>query len=176
VYRWVTTNWCSVSDTVYLFGINLFLAVAPLTLSSSIHLNFASLYLLNIMVPASCAFPKCFIPLWFPDYHHCLAFCMSCPIIIIIIIIIIISPTYRYSHTRWFEVNTKTEKLSKRKGLEIDVSRKVRTKMLPVITGGLGTIKGLDQNFRLLPDHPSAAELPKIALMSTARFISKVLG
>jgi len=141
VYRWVTRKWCSMSVTVYLIGINPFLALAPLALSSSIHLNFASLYRLNTMVPASRTFPKWFIPLWFPDYHLCLAFCMSCPIIIIIIIN---SPTDRYNHTRWFEVNTKTEKLSKCKGLEIFASWmwKVRTKIVPVITGRLVTIRG----------------------------------
>jgi hypothetical protein len=59
--------------------------------------------------------------------------------------------------------NTKeTEKLSKYKDLEIEVSRmwKVRTEIVPVVTGALGTIeKGLDQNFQLLPGHPSATEL-----------------
>ena len=42
-----------------------------------------------------------------------------------------------------FNINTKeTEKLSKYKDLEIEVSRmwKVRTKTVPVITGALGTI------------------------------------
>ena len=41
-------------------------------------------------------------------------------------------------------LNTKeTEKLSRYKDLEIEVSRiwKVRTKIMPVITGALGTIK-----------------------------------
>jgi hypothetical protein len=66
-------------------------------------------------------------------------------------------------------VNTKeTEKLSKYKELEIEVSRmwKVRTKIMPVITAALGTIKnGLDQNLQLLPGHPSAKELQQITLM-----------
>ena len=49
---------------------------------------------------------------------------------------------------------------------------KVRTKIMPVITGALGTIKkGLDQNFQLLPGHPSAIELQKITLMSIAQSI-----
>jgi len=55
--------------------------------------------------------------------------------------------------------------------------RKVRTKIVPVITGALGTSKmGLDQNFQLLPGHPSAIELQKITLMSTVHIISEVLG
>jgi hypothetical protein len=166
VYRWV-------------IGINPVLVDAPLAFYLSIHLNFASLYRLNIMVPASPRFPKWFIPLWFPGCLLSPAFYMFCPIIIIIIIIIINLSTDRYSHTRWFEVNTKEiEKLSKCKGLEIEVSRmwKVRTKIVPVVIGALGTIKGLDHNFQLLSGHPSATELPKIALMSTAHTISRMLG
>jgi hypothetical protein len=43
---------------------------------------------------------------------------------------------------------------------------------VPVIVGALGTIKkGLDQNLQLLPGHPSATELQKIALMSTAHIL-----
>ena len=71
-------------------------------------------------------------------------------------------------------VNTKeTEKLSSYKDLEIGVSRmwKVRTKIVPVITGALGTVrKGLDQNLQSLPDHPSALGL-QITLMSTTHII-----
>ena len=56
------------------------------------------------------------------------------------------------------DVNTKgTEKLSKYKDLEIEVSRmwKVRTKIVPVITGALGTIKKeLNQNLLLRPGQP----------------------
>jgi hypothetical protein len=48
---------------------------------------------------------------------------------------------------------------------------------MPVIIGALGTIKkGLDQNFQLLPGHPSATELRKFTLMSTAHIILVVLG
>jgi len=72
-------------------------------------------------------------------------------------------------------VNTKeTEKLSKYKDLEIEVSRmwKVRTEIVPVVIGALRTIeKGLDQNLQLLPGYRSATELQKIALMSTAHSI-----
>jgi len=53
----------------------------------------------------------------------------------------------------------------------------VRTKIVPVIIVALGTIKkGSDQNLQLLPGHPSAIELQKIALMSTAHIICEVLG
>jgi hypothetical protein len=53
----------------------------------------------------------------------------------------------------------------------------VRTKIVPVIAGALGTIKkGTDQNLQLLPGHPSASGLQKIILISTAHSIHKVLG
>jgi hypothetical protein len=58
-------------------------------------------------------------------------------------------------------VNTKqTAKLSKYKDLETEVSRmwKVRTKIVPVIRGALGTIK----NLQLLPGLLSAIQLQKI--------------
>jgi hypothetical protein len=62
--------------------------------------------------------------------------------------------------------NTKeTEKLSKYKDLEIEVSRmcKVRTKIVPVVPEALGTIKKrLDENVQFLPGHLSAIELQKI--------------
>jgi len=45
----------------------------------------------------------------------------------------------------------------------------VRTKIVPFITGALGTIKkGSDQKLQLLPGHTSAMELQKIAQMSPA--------
>jgi len=48
----------------------------------------------------------------------------------------------------------------------------VRTNIVPVITGALGTIKkGLDQNLQLLPGHLTAIELQKITLMSTTHII-----
>ena len=77
-------------------------------------------------------------------------------------------------------INTKDgEELSKGKEMEIEVGRmwKVRTKIVSVIIGTLGTIKkGLDQNLQLLPGHPSATDLQKITLMNTAHSIRKVVG
>ena len=77
-------------------------------------------------------------------------------------------------------VNTKeTEQLNKCKDLEIEASRmwKVRTKIVPVTNGALGTMnKGLDQNPQSFPAQPSAIELQKITLMSTAHCICKVWG
>jgi hypothetical protein len=48
---------------------------------------------------------------------------------------------------------------------------------VPVITGVLGTIKkGIVQNVQLLPDHPSAIELQKVTLMSTAHNVRNRFG
>jgi hypothetical protein len=52
---------------------------------------------------------------------------------------------------------------------------KVRSKIVPVVTGALGTVKKrLDENLQLLPGHPLTTEL-QITLMSTANIIRKVL-
>jgi hypothetical protein len=74
-------------------------------------------------------------------------------------------------------VNTKgTEKLTKSKDVEIEVSRmwKVRTKIVPVIIAELTTIK--KENLQLLPGQPLATDLQKITLMSMVHVICKVLG
>jgi hypothetical protein len=65
------------------------------------------------------------------------------------------------------------KKLSKFNYLENEVSRmwKLRTKIVPVTTGALGTIQRGFGNFKLLPGHLSVVELQKIALMSTAHSI-----
>ena len=64
--------------------------------------------------------------------------------------------------------------------MEINVSRmwKVRTKTVQLVIGALGEIKkGLDdKNLQVLSGHPSAIELKKVTLMSTAHVICKVLG
>jgi hypothetical protein len=61
--------------------------------------------------------------------------------------------------------------------MEVSRMRKVRTKIVPVITEALGTIKKeLDQNLQLLPGHTSDIELWKITLMSTAHSNCRVLG
>ena len=54
---------------------------------------------------------------------------------------------------------------------------KVRTKIVPVIIGALGTIRrGLDQNLRLIPGNRSALEQQKVTLMSPAQDIVKCWG
>ena len=59
--------------------------------------------------------------------------------------------------------------------LENDVIRmwEVRTKVMPVI---IGALERLDQKLLLLPGQPSAMELQKITILSTANIIRKVLG
>jgi len=76
-------------------------------------------------------------------------------------------------------VTKETEKRSKYEDLETEVGRmwKVRTKIVPVIIGALGTTeKGLYRNHQLPPGYPSAIELQKIKLISTPHSIHKVLG
>ena len=54
---------------------------------------------------------------------------------------------------------------------------KVRTQIVPVIMGALGTVKkGLDENLQLLPGHWSATELQQITLMNTAHSSGKCWG
>jgi hypothetical protein len=54
---------------------------------------------------------------------------------------------------------------------------KVKTKIVPIVIGALGTIKkGLEQDLQLFLGHPSAIELQKITLLITAHIILKVLG
>jgi hypothetical protein len=49
---------------------------------------------------------------------------------------------------------------------------KVRTKIVPVVIGALGTIKkALDRGLQLLPGHQSAIELRRIILTSTIQSI-----
>jgi hypothetical protein len=77
-------------------------------------------------------------------------------------------PDYSNSSTN------KPKKLSKYEEQETDVSRmwKVRTEIVTVIIGALGTVKkGLDQNLQLLPAQRSATELQKITLMCTAQSV-----
>jgi hypothetical protein len=53
---------------------------------------------------------------------------------------------------------------------------KVKTKIVPVITGALEIIKKvLEQILQLLPGEPSVIQLQKITLMSTAHTILKML-
>jgi hypothetical protein len=61
--------------------------------------------------------------------------------------------------------------------MEVSGMWQMRTKIVRVISEALETIKkGLDQNLQLLPGHPAATELQKVALMDTAHIIPKVLG
>jgi hypothetical protein len=48
----------------------------------------------------------------------------------------------------------------------------LRAKILPVITGALGTFKeGLDQSLQVLPGHLLDIELQKVTVISTAHSI-----
>jgi len=53
----------------------------------------------------------------------------------------------------------------------------VKTQIVPIMSGVLGTIKKeLDQSLQLLPGHPSAAGLKKITLMNAADIMCTVYG
>jgi hypothetical protein len=53
---------------------------------------------------------------------------------------------------------------------------KVRTEIVPVVSGALGTIKkGLDEILQLLPGHPAAIRIQKFTPMCKAHIIPKVL-
>jgi len=92
----------------------------------------------------------------------------------------IVLVTYRYSHTRWFKhYHKRSWKTNQVQYLEIEISRmlKVRTNIVPVIIGALGTIKkGLDQNLQLLPGNLLAIELQKITLSALHTSFVKCWG
>jgi hypothetical protein len=76
-------------------------------------------------------------------------------------------------------INTKdTEKLSKYKDLDIEVSRmrEVRTGIVPVIIGLLGTIKKrFYQNTQLFPGNPSVIELQKNTVLRAVHIIRDMM-
>ena len=72
-----------------------------------------------------------------------------------------------------------TEKLSKYKDLEIEITRMwgMRTEVIPVVIGALGLIKkGMDKFIERIPGSVNLYEVQKIALLGTAHIIRKVLS
>ena len=71
------------------------------------------------------------------------------------------------------------EKLSKYKDLEIEIERMwhMKTQMIPVVIGCLGTIKkGLETFTSKIPGNVKVVDLQKIALLGTAHILRKVLS
>ena len=73
----------------------------------------------------------------------------------------------------------KFDKLSKYKGLEIEIQRmwKLRTSTVPVTVGDLGMIKkGCQKHLDTFPGEPQLQEIQKIVLTSTAHILRKALS
>ena len=109
-------------------------------------------------------------------------------IIIIIIIITIIIKDFKdrtcllidMTNPQDRNVSTKEfKKLSHYKDLSIEVTKmwSLKTSIVPVVIGALGTIKkGTEQHIEKLPGNPSLRELQKITLMGTAHILRKALS
>ena len=72
-----------------------------------------------------------------------------------------------------------TEKLSKYKDLEIEVSRMwdMKTETIPVVVGTLGLVKnGLDKVTSRIPGNISTSKNQKIKMLGTAHILMKILS
>ena len=72
-----------------------------------------------------------------------------------------------------------TEKLSKYKDLEIEISRmwNMKTEVIPVVIGALGLMKkGVEQYTNRIPGNINIYEVQKIALLGTAHILRRVLS
>ena len=71
------------------------------------------------------------------------------------------------------------EKKSKYKNLEIEIQRmwQMKTKVVPIVVGALGTVtKDFESCVKLLPETISSNEIQKIALLGTAHILRKILS
>ena len=71
------------------------------------------------------------------------------------------------------------EKESKYKNLEIEIQRmwKMKTEVIPIVIGALGTIKkGMENNIRNVSENLNIKSLQKTCLLGTARILRKVLS
>ena len=94
-------------------------------------------------------------------------------IYIIIIIIIIIIPSDRNIALQ------EIEKKSKYKYLELEIQRmwQMKTEVIPVVFGALGTVKeGMVENIKKVSERASVTETQKIRLLGFAQILRKVLS
>ena len=71
------------------------------------------------------------------------------------------------------------EKKSKYKDLEVEIQRmwQMKTKVIPVVVGALGTVKkGMVENIEKVAKSASVIEIQKICMLGSARILRKVLG
>ena len=72
-----------------------------------------------------------------------------------------------------------TEKKNKYKDLELEIQRMwhMRTEVIPVVVGALGTIKkGMIENIKRVSERATVTETQKICMLGSAQILRKVLG
>ena len=72
-----------------------------------------------------------------------------------------------------------TEKKSKYKDLELEIQRMwhMKTEVVPVVVGALGTIKkGMIENIKKVSERATVAETQKICMLGSAQILRKVLS
>ena len=72
-----------------------------------------------------------------------------------------------------------TEKKSKYKDLELEVQRMwhLKTVLIPVVVGALGTVKkGMVENIKKVSERATMTEIQKICMLGSARILRKVLS
>ena len=77
------------------------------------------------------------------------------------------------------ELKKETEKRLKYKDLQIEISRmrNVKTKVVAVVLGALGTMSNnFNKEIELIPGKPIAEDFQNIALNGTAHILGKILG